>query len=174
MHQATGCMPHKAVDCIEEKSIITEQPSSNIVPLLSKYGAFSLQTVWSCTYLPHAKVGHRSGNSWDGRDLILGQEALQVSQIPPKVQLLIKKAVRGVCPIQGGSYSEGAPEWSLQQSIITSTCIQDVIFGMVGTGWRCVSYTAELLCRQFGVLAATVNSCSFAHWLHQICKLRKS
>ncbi len=111
--------------------------------------------MWSCTYLPHAEIGHRSGDSWDGRDLVLGQEALQVPQIPPKVQLLIKQADRGVCPIQGGSYCEGAPEWSLQQSVVTSTCIQDVMFEMVGTGWRRVSYTAELRCHQFGVLAAT-------------------
>lgn len=127
-------MPHKAVQCDKRKSLDTERPSSNIVPLLSKRGAFSLQTVWSCTYLPHSKVGHRSGNSWDGRDLVLGQEAFQVPQVPPKVQLLIKQADRGVCSIQGGSYCEGAPEWSLQQSVVTSTCIQHVMFRMVGTG----------------------------------------
>ena len=74
------------------------------------------------THLPHTKVGHGGGNSRDGRDLMLGQQAAQAPKVPPKVQLLVKEALRCISAVQGWLHSERAPEGSLKQLIPITTC----------------------------------------------------
>lgn len=71
--------------------------------------------------LPHAKIGHRRGDSRDPWHVVLREQAPQVPDVPA-LYLLIKEADRCVCAVEGRVQGDRAPEGPLQKIVLPVAC----------------------------------------------------